>query len=101
MNWNDILEQTRGDVAFIFPEIMVALFGLAILLTDFLLGARQKGWSSLTAMIGVLLSAASLYVIKPAAVPPIGPARPFDGSIVIDPFFIFFGFIFLVSTALV
>src|SRR5271155_5602722 len=101
MNWDDIFAQARGDVSFIFPEIMVAFFGLAILLTDFLLGARQKGWNSLTAMIGVLLSAASLYVIMPAASPPLGPSRVFDGSVVIDPFFIFFGFVFLASTALV
>ncbi|MGA8224632.1 MAG: NADH-quinone oxidoreductase subunit N, partial [Candidatus Acidiferrales bacterium] len=101
MNWGDIFAQTRGDVSLIFPEIMVAFFGLAILLTDFLLGARQRGWNSLTAMIGVLLSAASLYVIMPTATPPLGPTLAFDRSIVIDPFFIFFGFIFLASAALV
>ena len=101
MNWGDIFAQARGDVSFIFPEIMVAGFGLAILLTDFLLGARQRAWNSLTAMLGVILSAASFYVIKPAAVAPFGPTKAFDGSIVIDPFFIFFGCIFLASTALV
>jgi len=101
MNWGDIFAQARGDVSFIFPEIMVAGFGLAILLTDFLLGARQRAWNSLTAMLGVILSAASFCVIKPAAVAPFGPTKAFDGSIVIDPFFIFFGCIFLASTALV
>jgi len=101
MNWSDIFAQTRGDVAFIMPEIMLAVFGLAILLFDFWLGPRQKGWNSLTAMIGVLMSAASLYIVKPMASRPLGPTPAFDGSIVIDPFFIFFGFIFLASTALV
>jgi NADH-quinone oxidoreductase subunit N len=101
MNWGDIFAQTRADAPFILPEVMLAFFGLAILLTDFLLGARQKGWNSLTAMIGVLLSAASLYLIIPTASAPLGPTPAFDGSIVIDPFFVFFSFIFLASTALV
>ena len=101
MNWGDILQQSQRDFPLIFPEVMVAAFGLAILLTDFLLGPRQKSWNSLTAMLGVGLSAAGLYVIMPAASGPHGPTPGFYGSIVIDPFFIFFGFVFLASTALV
>jgi NADH-quinone oxidoreductase subunit N len=101
MNWGDILAQTRGDVSFIMPAVMLAFFGLAILMLDFFLSARQRGWNSIPAMVGVLMSAASLYLVKPMASAPFGPTRAFDGSIVIDPFFIFFGFIFLASTALV
>src|ERR1700726_2570128 len=101
MNWGEILQQSQRDFPLVFPEVMVAFFGLAILLTDFLLGPRQKNWNSLTAMLGVGLSAASLYVIMPAASGPHGPTPGFDGAIVIDPFFIFFGFVFLASTALI
>jgi len=101
MNWGDIFAQAGRDVGFILPEIMVAFFGLAILMLDFFLGSRQRGWNSIPAFIGVLMSGAALYTIKPAASAPFGPTRAFDNSIVIDPFFIFFGFIFLASAALV
>ena len=73
MNWGDIFAQSQRDFPLVFPEVMLAFFGLAILLTDFLLGPRQKGWNSLTAMLGVGLSAASLYVIMPAASAGHGP----------------------------
>jgi len=101
MDWSLIFQQTQRDFGLIFPEVMLAAFGLAILLTDFLLGSRQKAWNSLTAMLGVILSALSIYIIRPAASAPFGPTRGFDNSIIIDPFFIFFGVVFLASTALV
>src|SRR5580692_9101822 len=98
MNWQLIFDQARNDFIFVFPEAMLVFFGLAILLTDFLLGKAQKSWNAYTALGGVLFSAASLYLIRT-------PAREhlsaFDGAIVIDPFFIFFGLIFLAATTLV
>jgi NADH-quinone oxidoreductase subunit N len=98
MNWQAIFDQARSDFIFVFPEAMLVFFGLAILLTDFLLGKAQKSWNAYTALGGVLFSGASLYLIRT-------PAREhlsaFDGAIVIDPFFIFFGLIFLAATALV
>lgn len=98
MNWQQIFDQARGDFIFVFPEAMLAVFGLAILLTDFLLTRAQKSWNAWTAMIGVGFSAASLFLIRePAA----NHVLAFDGALVIDPFFIFFGFVFLASTALV
>jgi NADH-quinone oxidoreductase subunit N len=100
MDWAAVFQQSQRDFALIFPEVMLAGWGLAVLLSDFMLGSRQKAWNSLPAMLGVLLSAAYLYVIKPMATAPVGPTRGFDNSIVIDPFFIFFGFLFLASTAL-
>jgi NADH-quinone oxidoreductase subunit N len=100
MDWQQIFAETRRDFALIFPEAMVAFFGMAILMTDFLLSKRQKSWNSLTAMLGVILSGASLYVILPLTSAPLGPVLGFSNSIIIDPFFVFFGFIFLASTAL-
>ncbi|MGH9713300.1 MAG: NADH-quinone oxidoreductase subunit N [Candidatus Acidiferrales bacterium] len=101
MNWGDIFAQSQRDFPLVFPEVMLVFFGLAILISDFFLGSRQKGWNSVTAMFGVLFSAAALYLVMPAASVGHGPTPAFDGSIVIDPFFIFFGFLFLASTALV
>ena len=98
MDWHSIFEQARADVAFLFPEAMLVFFGLATLLTDFLLTKPQKSWNALTAMLGVALSGASLYVlVRPAA----DHLTAFSSSIVVDPFFIFFGCIILLSTAAV
>ena len=74
------------------------LFRHGILLTDFLLEQRQKAWNALTALLGVFFSGVSLWNAGPAGVD--GTAG-FNDAIVIDPFFIFFGFIFLAATALV
>jgi NADH-quinone oxidoreductase subunit N len=98
MDWRAIFEQARGDFFFILPAAMLAFFGLAVMVTDFLLTDRQRSWNSLTAMLGVGFSAVPLWMMRGVA----SPANlRFGGSIVIDPFFIFFGFVFLASTALV
>jgi NADH-quinone oxidoreductase subunit N len=97
-NWAGLLEQTGHDLGFIMPQVMLAFFGLAILLTDFLLEKDQKSWNAMTAMLGVLFSGFSLWQLR--HVPRDGVAG-FDGTILVDPFFIFFGWVFLASTALV
>ena len=90
-----LLSRMATDSLFILPEAMLALFGLAILLTDFFLGPEQKSWNSLTAFLGVAFSAGSLLEVA-------GQNRSaFGNSIVIDPFFVFFSALFLASTALV
>ncbi len=98
MNWQLIFDQARNDFIFVFPEAMLVFFGLAILLTDFLLTKAQKSWNAYTALVGVLFSAASLFLIR---TPAHDVATAFDGAIVIDPFFIFFGLIFLTAAAAV
>jgi NADH-quinone oxidoreductase subunit N len=93
-----VLSQMANDSLFILPEAMLALFGLAILLTDFFLDRNQKSWNSLTAFLGVGFSAGSLYSMYEIA----GRSRgAFGNSIMIDPFFIFFSALFLASTILV
>jgi NADH-quinone oxidoreductase subunit N len=101
MHWQNIFEQTRGDFFQVLPEAMLIFFGLAILLSDFLLTKQQKAWNALTAMLGVVFSGGSLYMLRAYAAAPYGPTPGFYNSIVVDPFFIFFGFLFLASTALV
>jgi NADH-quinone oxidoreductase subunit N len=101
VNWQSIFEQTRGDFFLILPEAMLVFFGLAILLSDFLLTKQQKSWNALTAMLGVIFSGGSLFMLRAYASPPVGPVVAFYDSVVIDPFFIFFGFVFLASAALV
>jgi NADH-quinone oxidoreductase subunit N len=90
-----LISRMATDSLFILPEAMLALFGLAILLTDFFLASNQKSWNSLTAFLGVAFSAGSLLEVA-------GQNRTaFGNSIVIDPFFVFFSALFLASTALV
>ncbi|MGH9683925.1 MAG: NADH-quinone oxidoreductase subunit N [Candidatus Acidiferrales bacterium] len=95
VSWQNVFEQVRRDFPTIVPEVMLAVFGLAILFTDGSLNARQKSWNALTAMFGVAFSAAALWLMSGVQ------AATFDNSILVDPFFLFFGLIFLVLTALV
>src|SRR5580698_2456749 len=89
MPWQKIFEQTRGDFFLVLPEAMLIFFGLAILLSDFLLTKWQKAWNALTAMLGVVFSGGSLYMLRAYASPPYGPTPGFYNSIVVDPFFYF------------
>lgn len=90
--------QAGRDSMLILPEIMLALFGLAILLTDRFLPPVRKHWHSYTALLGLAFSAASLAVIA-AALPP--GITAFSQSILIDPFFIYFGWLCLAVATLV
>jgi NADH-quinone oxidoreductase subunit N len=92
------LQITARDFPLIMPEVMLAFFGLAILLTDFLLERKQKAWNALTAMLGVAFSSSALWTLRPAAD---AQVEGFNGAIVVDSYFMFFGYVFLASTALV
>jgi len=89
--------QVQGG-ACLLPEMMLCLFAMGILLTDHLLEARDKFFNALMAMLGVVFSGICLWQLRVAA-----EQQPmaFSGSILIDPFFLFFGFLFLAATALV
>jgi NADH-quinone oxidoreductase subunit N len=89
-----------ADFRLILPEVQLALFGLGILLTDFLLEARYKYWNAVLAMVGVGFSGYSLWQLR-GLVERRGDQIGFNGSVLVDPFFLFFGFIFLAATALV
>jgi NADH-quinone oxidoreductase subunit N len=93
-----LLQLTLRDSNLIMPEVMLAFFGLGILLTDFLLGPREKMWNALTAMLGIGFSGWTLWELRPLAA---NHDSHFNDAIVIDPFFIFFGFVFLAAAALV
>src|ERR1700720_3858799 len=88
----------RHDFFLILPEVELALFGLAILLFDFMLGVKDKAGNAVFAMLGVIFSGISLYRLRSFGPDAVGG---FNSSIVVDPFFLFFGMIFLIATALV
>src|SRR6202158_1923197 len=82
----------------LLPEMMLVLFAMGILLTDYLLEARDKYFNALMAMLGVMFSAICLWQLRGVAD---RGAIGFSNSLLVDPFFLFFGFIFLIATALV
>src|ERR1700688_4961662 len=89
----------QGGGGLLLPEMMLVLFALGILLTYYLLEARDKYFNALMAMLGVIFSAICLWQLRPAAES--GMAIGFSSSLIVDPFFLFFGFIFLLATAFV
>jgi len=118
--WSEFF--SRADFQLILPEVQLALFGLGILLTDFLLGPRYKYWNAVMAMLGVGFSGLTLLglptflnnalaripLLRGFAVPGLlrlvraqGDQLGFSRSILLDQFFIFFALIFLAATALV
>ena len=88
----------EGGGGLLLPEMMLCLFALGILLTDYLLEVRDKYFNALMAMLGVIFSAVCLWQLRPVAE---RGAVGFNISILVDPFFLFFGMIFLIATALV
>jgi NADH-quinone oxidoreductase subunit N len=87
-----------ADFALVLPEVQLLLFGMGILLTDFLLEDRYKYWNAVMAMLGVGFSGYSLWRLRD--LPP-EASGGFNDSILVDPFFIFFGMLFLAATALI
>src|SRR4051812_20694221 len=94
------MDTISHDFFLILPQVELALFGLAILVFDFMLGVRDKTGNAIFAMMGVFFSAVSLYRLH-RELGPGGPVGGFTSSIVVDPFFIFFAMIFLIVLALV
>lgn len=88
----------QGGGGLLLPEMMLVLFAMGILLTDYLLETRDKFFNALMAMLGVIFSAVTLWQLRRVAA---GGALGFSRSLLVDPFFLFFGFIFLIATAVV
>lgn len=98
LDWlQPVVNWLRADGALILPQIQLAMFGLGILLTDFWLEEKEKHWNAFTALAGVAFSGFSLYRLFERD----ESATGFGGAILVDPFFIFFAMLFLISAALV
>jgi len=105
---HSVLEHLRaylaGDGQLILPQIQLAIFGLGILLTDFFLEPQYKSWNAVMAMLGVGFSGYSLWQLHGAVESAAADQQVltgFNNTIVVDSFFLFFGFVFLAATALV
>ena len=87
-----------SDYQAIKPEILVAMFALAILLFDFLLEKRDKYMNAVTALVGLGFAAFKLGMYWPVLG---GQAyRGFGGALMLDSFAIFAQLIIVIATAI-
>ena len=96
------LSFTEIDFFILKPAILLCLFGLGILLTDFLIRDRAMRWlNALTALIAELFVGFAVFQHHADLTANNLFERPgLGGSIVIDPFSVFFNGLFVVSTIL-
>jgi len=96
---------TSTDYLLSLPVIMLTLFALGVLLIDLLLPDEWKVINAVTAFAGLIFSGAALYKLQAAyraaeahgaILPPLG----FMGSWAMDPFAIFFTWLFLAAAAI-
>src|SRR5580765_6032678 len=105
----------QGGGGLLLPEMMLVLFAMGILLTDYLLEARDKYFNALMAMLGVFFSGLTLvgwpnflnnillqipilryFTTRGLREVADRGAIGFSNSLLVDPFFVFFGAIFLI-----
>ena len=95
---------TSYDYLISLPMIMLALFGLGILIIDLLLPASAKRVNAWTALAGLAFSAAAVGKIHAAYI--MAEARGqqivagFGGSVFVDRFAIYFFYLFLAGAAI-
>jgi NADH-quinone oxidoreductase subunit N len=97
--WNQFFQ--RADYAAITPEIVLTIFGLGILLIDFLIREkRDKYLNAVTALIGLGMAGVQLVRFWRGSLLLL-PYSGFGGTFALDSFAIYFNLIVLVATALV
>ncbi len=91
--WNEFFQ--KSDYLMIIPQLELALFGLFILLTDFLVPPEQKRRQAWVSLLGVVVAGYALWRMRDLTF------SGFAGALVVDRFYVFFGLIFLTAAALV
>jgi NADH-quinone oxidoreductase subunit N len=91
--WSDFFQPR--DMAAILPQLQLTVFACGILLMDFLLDRKHKYMNAVTALLGIAFSGFSLWQLQDKQ------EHAFGGMVVVDPFFIFFSLIFLLTAAVV
>src|SRR5208282_4133765 len=99
MLMNSFAPFTAMDYRLGAPIIMLTAFSLGILCIDLALPARLKQYSAIPALLGLGMAAYATWEIQ-RILPASGePPRAFFGNIVLDPFAIYFFYLFLVGAA--
>jgi len=95
--WNQFFQPT--DYLAIAPEIILTIFGLGILLIDFMLERRDKFLNAVTALLGLGFAAAKLLIWMFQSQTP--SYSGFDGRFSLDSFSIFLKLVIVIATAIV
>jgi NADH-quinone oxidoreductase subunit N len=105
---HSIFGYLNGEGLLIKPQLMLLIFGIGILLTDYFMEPGLKYFNAIMAMAGVIFSGVTLWQInRVIAVSPehqfgfFNNNQPADPSLIVDHFSIFFGMVFLAATALI
>ena len=89
------------DFLVLKPVILLALFGVGVLLTDLLLEEGQRYLSAVTALVGIGFAAVQMWLIQSEmSAAGITEMEAFRGAVLLDSFGIFFIWIFLISSAI-
>jgi NADH-quinone oxidoreductase subunit N len=88
------------DYQAIKPEVLLSIFGLAILVLDFMLEKRDKYLNAVAALIGLGFAAVQLGMFWPILKGG-GHFEGFSGSFTLDTFAIYLKFVIVIATALV
>jgi NADH-quinone oxidoreductase subunit N len=97
--WSQFFQ--RADYVAITPEIVLTMFGLGILLIDFLIREkRDKYLNAVSALIGLVMAAVQLVRFWRGSLLPL-PYSGFGGAFAVDSFALYFKLIVLAATALV
>src|SRR4051812_6535186 len=93
---------TSTDHFVLLPAIMLALFGCAILLFEFLIGAgpKQRRWLVALGFVGLAFTGRALWM-QQAALNTGAQMSAFKGSLAVDGFSLLFNWIFLFTSAIV
>lgn len=93
---------TATDHFVVLPGIMLALFGCALLLFEFLLprGSRDKRWLMGLALAGLAFTARSLWLQQEAVNTGV-EYTAFHGALVLDGFSLLFNWLFVATAAIV
>src|SRR5579883_202082 len=96
---------TSTDYLLSLPMIMLALFGMGVLIIDLLLPPEWKRANAWTALVGLVFSAIAVYKVQIAdriaeAHGQAGSFVGFGGSLVADRFAIYFYYLFLAGAAI-
>ena len=89
------------DFLVLKPVILLALFGMGVMLTDLLLETRYKYFNAVTALVGVGFASLQMWMIQSQMRDAgVNEIEAFRGAVILDRFGIFFIWVFLISTAL-
>src|SRR5205823_3519060 len=93
---------TLSDYSMSLPVILLTLFALGILLMDLMIPAEWKWFNAVTAFVGVLVSAAAVYlrIQRPLDAAGLPAQTAFMNAMLLDHFAIYFWYLFLAGAAI-